>query len=317
MPIRQGRAGVAIAVALVGCVLAAGCSDQRGETARAAAAPKSPPAPAVRLPPQAREYRTDHYAVFSAATPAQTVRVATAVEALYRAYGEFFALAPAAAGQERLRLILYRDRAQFSAFNTSMPWAEAYYRAPYCHAYFSRDADNPYHWMLHEATHQLHAERAGFSRAKWINEGVASYFGASRLEGARLRPGSIDANAYPIWWLPELPLSGSLERDLRSGLLIPLRQLIDDSGPPIGGKHLNVYYLEYWSLSHFLFHHRDGAHAAAYRRLMRGRGTLAEFEAALGPVERIQEQWYRYLLEKRAQVADGGELAEASAARRR
>ena len=232
------------------------------------------------------------------------------MEALYRAYGEFFALPPAAA-DARLRLILYRDRAQFSAFNTAMPWAEAYYRRPYCHAYFAADAANPYHWMLHEATHQLHAERAGFSRAKWINEGVASYFGASRLDGARLRPGTIDPQAYPIWWLDELPLTGSLERDLHSGLLIPLRQLIDNSGPPIGGKHLNVYYLEYWSLTHFLFHYRDGAYAAAYRRLLRGRGGVAEFEAELGPIEAVQAQWYRYLLEKRIEIVAGGESTPA------
>lgn len=303
--------GVAAGWVLAACALCAACS---GPERDAASAPKPvAPAPsATPLPPQAREYRTDHFVIFSTATPKQTVQVATAVEALYRAYGEFFALPPAAA-DARLRLILYRDRAQFSAFNTSMPWAEAYYRRPYCHAYFAADAANPYHWMLHEATHQLHAERAGFSRAKWINEGVASYFGASRLDGARLRPGTIDPQAYPIWWLPELALTGSLERDLRSGLLIPLRQLIDNSGPPIGGQHLNVYYLEYWSLTHFLFHYRDGAYAAAYRRLLRGRGGVAEFEAQFGPIEAVQAQWYQYLLEKRIEVVAGGEPAPAKA----
>ncbi|WP_123647754.1 hypothetical protein [Lysobacter enzymogenes] len=304
---------------VVACCLAAACAacSDRGAGPGRAATAASPPAAAAAtpLPPQAREYRSDHYAIFSAATPAQTVRVATAVEALYRAYGEFFALPPAQA-DTRLRLILYRDRAQFSAFNTSMPWAEAYYRTPYCHAYFDQGSDSPYHWMLHEATHQLHAERAGYARAKWINEGVASYFGASRFDGARLRPGTIEPGAYPIWWLPDLPLSGSLEGDLRSGLLIPLRQLIDNSGPPIGGRHLNVYYIEYWSLSHFLFHYDGGRYAAAYRRLLRGRGTLAEFERELGPVQAIQAQWYAYLLEKRAEVADGGALAEATPARR-
>lgn len=307
---------VSVVAAIAASAWCAACS---GPDRGAASAPQSAARPAaaktVALPPQSREYRTDHYAIFSAATPAQTLRVATAVEALHRAYGEFFALPPAAS-DARLRLILYRDRAQFSAYNTSMPWAEAYYRRPYCHAYFAGDAANPYHWMLHEATHQLHAERAGFSRAKWINEGVASYFGASRLEGARLRPGSIDAGAYPIWWLPDLPLTGSLQDDLRSGLLIPLRQLIDDNGPPIGGRHLNVYYLEYWSLSHFLFHHDGGAHAAAYRRLLRGNGSAEEFEAELGPIEAVQAQWYAYLLEKRAEVADSGELAQATPLRR-
>lgn len=310
---RQWIRTLAVALSVAAC---AACSDPAAQRERAAAATPAPAAApaATPLPPQAREYRTPHYALFSAAAPRETVQVATAVEALYRAYGEFFALPPAAA-DVRLRLILYRDRAQFVAFNTSMPWAEAYYRKPYCHAYFAGDAVNPYHWMLHEATHQLHAERAGFSRAKWINEGVASYFGASRLEGARLRPGAIDPEAYPIWWLPDLPLTGSLERDLRSGALIPLRQLIENNGPPIGGRYLNVYYIQYWSLSHFLFHHRDGAHAAAYRRLLRGGGSLAEFEAELGPVEAIQAQWYDYLLDKRVEMIAAGATAQAAPAR--
>ncbi|MEH6421296.1 DUF1570 domain-containing protein, partial [Pseudomonas sp. CGJS7] len=249
----------------------------------------------------AREHRSEHYAIFSTATPERTAQVAAAVESLYRAYAGFFELADAAKPADRLKLILYRDRAQFSHYNTSMPWAEAYYRKPYCHAYYAERGENPYHWMLHEATHQLNAERAGLAAPRWINEGLATYFGTSVLQDGVLHPGRIDPNTYPIWWLGDLVLSGSLRDDLDNRRLIELRQVIDGSGPALGGAYLNVYYLQFWSLTHFLFHGQGGKYAGAYRKLMRGAGTVEEFEATVGPLERIQQEWYDYLLEKQAE----------------
>jgi hypothetical protein len=276
---------------------------------------RAAPAP-VRIPSGAQEFQTDHYAIFSTAAARRTVQVAAAVEALHRAYERFFDLPAAAADAPRLKLILYRDKHEFSQYNTSMPWAEAFYRKPYCHAYYADGGGNPYHWMLHEATHQLNAERAGMATAKWINEGLATYFGTSRLENNRLSPGRIDPDTYPIWWVDDLQLSGSLQRDLDEGRLIELRKLIDGTGPDIGGRYLNTYYIEYWSLSHFLFHYQDGKYASAYRGLIRGNGSLKEFEAALGPVEGVQQQWYDYLLERQAELALQEQAVPATAIRR-
>lgn len=296
------KAGSILALALGLC---AGC-DRPPPPAEPVAARARP---AQTLPPPgAQEYRTDHYAIFSTANAQQTLRVATAVEALHRAYAGFFRW-PAAAASEpppaRMRLILYRDKPEFSRYNTSMPWAEAYYRKPYCHAYYAHDTGNPYHWMLHEATHQLNAERGGIARAQWINEGLATYFGTSQLRDNRLWPGRIDPRTYPVWWLDDLRLTGSVRRDIAQGRLIALRQLIDGSGPAIGGRYLNTYYLQYWSLSHFLFHYRDGRYAEGYRDLIRGDGSLAQFEARIGPVEQIQQEWYDYLLATQADLALG------------
>ena len=44
--------------------------------------------------------------------------------------------------------------------NPNLGWAEAFYREPYCRAYFSDREVNPYHWMLHESVHQLNREVA-------------------------------------------------------------------------------------------------------------------------------------------------------------
>lgn len=245
---------------------------------------------------------TPHYRILSAATPAQTGRVADAVESLYRAYAAFFPDLPQSGRQRaKLQLVLYRDQRQFKAHNRSRPWAEAYYRPPICYAYYAEGQANPYHWMVHEATHQLNHEVARFADAKWIDEGLASYFATSRIQHGSLLPGVVDRDTYPIWWLPNLALSGNLREDLDRGRLIPLRALIADTGPDIATR-VNLYYIEYWSLSHFLFHYRDGRYADGYRRLIASGGSLKDFERHIGPVERIEAEWYGYLRRQRADL---------------
>jgi hypothetical protein len=67
---------------------------------------------------------TAHYVVTSTATAEQTQLVAQAVERLYLAYAGFFDLRDASnTSQKKLRLILYQDRDEFVAHNTSAPWA--------------------------------------------------------------------------------------------------------------------------------------------------------------------------------------------------
>ena len=89
-------------------------------------------------------------------------------------------------------------------------------------------------------------------------------------------------------------LSGDLDRDIAQHRIIPLRALIEGTGPPIA-QQVNLYYIEFWSLTHFLLHHDQGRYAKAYRTLLEGDGTLAEFEAVVGPVERVQAEWYAHL----------------------
>ncbi|HJR74298.1 MAG TPA: DUF1570 domain-containing protein, partial [Luteimonas sp.] len=251
------------------------------------------------LPPgadsAARTVETAHYRIVSNATPEQTERVGQAVESLYAAYTGFFGdRIPLPANPPKLKLMLYRDRTEFDAHNTSQPWAEAYYRAPWSYAYFDMGEKNPYHWMLHEATHQLRNEVARFPKTKWIDEGLASYFGTSRLRDGKLVLGEIDPDTYPIWHLRGLHLSGDLQADIRQGRIIPLRDLMADTGPPIA-QHVNLYYIEYWSLSHFLFHYQNGKYAEPYRALIAQPGSLEEFERRIGPIERVQSEWYAYL----------------------
>jgi hypothetical protein len=246
---------------------------------------------------------TDHYTISSTATQPQTILVGAAAESLYAAYTSFFKdILNINGNWTKLKLILYKDRQEFTAHNRSSSWAEAFYEAPYCYAYYSEGEPNPYHWMIHEGTHQLNNEVAHFRIHKWIDEGLATYFGASKMKDGKLLPGQIDSNAYPVWWLSSLSLTGNIENDIKSGKTISLRSLITDSGGPDINKHFNLYYIEYWSLTHFLFHYEGGHYAEGYRKVIAEDGSLESFENNIGPIGLIQNEWYEYLRQKLLEV---------------
>lgn len=249
---------------------------------------------------------TAHYTITTTADDAQTRDVADAVETLYATHHAFFSRQRAPAGTgEKLKLTLYAHQAQFKANNRSLWWAEAYYLRPVCYAYYAKGDRNPYHWMIHEATHQLNAEVARFPKARWIDEGLATYFGTSRIERGTLLPGAIDPHTYPIWHLDNSGLSGSLDADIRDGRWIPIRALITGKDAPNIASNVNRYYIQYWSLSHFLFHGENGRYADAYKRLIAEGGSLANFEKRIGPADRIEVEWYRYLQDRIAELAPG------------
>ncbi|KRA45072.1 hypothetical protein [Pseudoxanthomonas sp. Root630] len=265
-----------------------------GVVAWKAAPTKRNSAPRASIPEDASLLQTAHYRVHSTATPAQTREIAAAAESLHAAYLSLFA-GHVAPSTTPLILVLYRDADEFARNNRSRPWAEAYYLRPACYAYYGSGNANPYHWMLHEAVHQLNTEVAGWRLPAWANEGIAGYLGASWLEEGVLTPGRSDPDTYPIWWLSRMKLTGSLDADVAAVRFIPLRELVEGRGPGID-QHVNLYYLHYWSLSHFLFHHEDGTYADAYKQLLALGAATPDFERLIGPIEEIEKAWYAYLL---------------------
>lgn len=281
-------AAVLASLALVGGIIG-------WQHARPAPAPVPVPAPAARIPATATLLQTPHYRVHSTAAPEQTRQVADAVESLHAAYMALFAdkVRPSS---RPLTLVLYADRDEFQRNNRSRPWAEAYYLRPACYAYYGGGKANPHHWMLHEAVHQLNTEVAGWRLPAWANEGVAGYLGASWLEDGVLTPGRSDPDTYPIWWLSRMKLTGSLQADVAAVRFIPLRDLLGGHGPDIN-QHVNLYYLHYWGLTHFLFHYENGRYANAYKQLLALGASTPDFERLVGPIEDIEKAWYAYLLD--------------------
>jgi len=249
--------------------------------------------------------QTANYEITSWATVEQTTQVGSTAEGLLRAYLAFFALDDKAVPKGGLKLTLYRDRAQFKAKHPDPAWAEALYSKGVSYAYFDAKAPNAVHWMLHEATHQLNDQIVHVPKAKYLDEGLASYFGASKFEDYTLTPGSVEPKAYPVWWLGQLAPGTDMQRDIASGRIVPLRALITGQGGPDIDSHVNQWYLGWWSLTHFLLHGENGRYAQAYRELLKGDGSLEDFEKKIGPVDELQPKWYRYFQELAKLKSDG------------
>ncbi len=160
---------------------------------------------------------------------------------------------------------------------------------------------NPYHWMLHESAHQLNHEVAHLNLAKWLEEGIADYFGTSRLTPHELALGRVDANTYPVWWIDELAVEPELAANLRNGSVIPLRAIVTNRGGPSLDRNVNLYYLHWWTLTHFIF--QSQRHRTNALMLAQQGGNLDSFERLIGPVDRVQVEWHTYVRRLKAALA--------------
>jgi hypothetical protein len=245
---------------------------------------------------------TRFHVIYSSATPQQTDDTAHALELLHLAYSNRLGSLTAYKREPPLlKVKLFRDRTEFRKINPGLGWAEAYYLEPYCRAYYSAEEINPHHWMLHESVHQLNNEVAQLTLEKWLEEGLAEYFSTSRIRDNQLMVGRIDPNTYPVWWIDEIAISDSLEENIRNGSVIPLRQIITNRGGPSMNRHFNLYYLHWWTLTHFIFEHPEYRNRA--KDLLERGGGLEAFEELIGPLDRVQGEWHEHVRSLKAQLA--------------
>lgn len=237
---------------------------------------------------------TLHYEIASTATSEQTAQVGKTMELLYTAYSNKFSTTPNFQHiHPRLQIRLYKSRDEFRNVNPGVGWAEAFYGRGLCHAYFNEKDVNPYQWMLHEGVHQLNHEVAHLSLQKWLDEGLAEYFSCSRIRTNQLAVGTIDLNTYPVWWLDEIAKTPNLQTNIANGSVIPMRAIVTGKGGPDLDEQFNLYYLHWWSLTHFIFEHpRYSKHAT---ELAERGGDLNSFEELIGPVEKIQPEWHAHV----------------------
>ena len=218
---------------------------------------------------------SEHYIAYSTAGKEQSTQLLNVAEILYQAYiNRFSGLCDNTKIHPKLKLKIYKNRKEFKSYNLFSRWAEAFYKKPYCHQYYDSDSPNPYHWMIHEATHQLSHEVAGVKLEKWLDEGIACYFGTSTIENHQLKLGLIDQNTYPIWWLSDIQLTGDMQADINNKKFIPLKYIIANKGGPDIDSNVNKYYIHWWSLVHFLFHYENGKYSSKVQNLMREGGTV-------------------------------------------
>jgi hypothetical protein len=250
---------------------------------------------------------TEHYRLLSSATEEQTREIGRVAETVYAGYMRLLDdLQRTPPPHPRLQMRLFKNREEFRRCNRVYDWAEAFYIAPICYQYYSADEANPYHWMTHEATHQLNREVAGFRLKPWLDEGLACYVGTSRIVDGSLCLGEIDTHTYPIWWIGSIEPSGHLEADKQETKIIPLQAIISGRGGPSLNEYFNLYYVHWWSLVHFLRHYENGKYRAGLCRLVADGGDLASFENDIGPVDSVEKEWYAYLPELLRQVERAG-----------
>jgi hypothetical protein len=240
---------------------------------------------------------TEHYVIYSTATPLQTEEIAQVAEIVYIGYHRLADrfecdIHP----HPKLKIKLFKDREEFRHCNHVRDWAEAFYHKPYCYQYYSADEVNPYHWMMHEATHQLNAEAAHLDLPQWLDEGIACYISTSRIIDDALVLGKVDTNTYPVWWLDLIATSGDLDRDKAVRTIIPLRQIVSGRGGPSIDEHVNLYYLHWWTLAHFLIEGEDGKYREGFARLLAGETDLPAFEKHIGSIESVEKSWYEHVL---------------------
>ncbi len=212
---------------------------------------------------------TEHYAIRSSATEDQTREIGLVAEIVYSGYLRLMGeLQRTVQPHPKLGIKLFKDRREFRRCNRVHGWAEAFYRPPYSYQYYSAGESHPYHWRMHEATHQFNDASARRRLAQWLEEGLACYVSTSRIVDNTLHLGEIDTNTYPVWWLDSMELSGDLDADKKNGTVIPLRAIISGQGGPSMNWRFNLYYLHWWSLTHFLMHYENNKYKEDLSRLI-------------------------------------------------
>lgn len=235
--------------------------------------------------------RSGPYRIETSVDSARTLALLDRVETLHAAFFRAFSL-PEPRHAPAMNLRLYRDRHEMHAGESMPDWAEGIYRDGWCIQYLRKDEANPWHWTIHEATHQLVAERAQLQLPRWLNEGLACLFSVSRMDSAGLHLGSVDAAAYPVWWLKDYRPTGNRAADLRSGKLQSLEVIVRGGGVEPEDGDLNLAYLSWWTATRFLWS-RDPKRFLAWVKLDR---TPEGLERIVGPLKYLEEPYYRSLV---------------------
>jgi len=244
--------------------------------------------------------KSEHFVTESTADEAITDKAVKKAENIYRSYCHFWNVTndeqPKITDKHKLRI--YKSRLEFKSIHPTSGWAEAFYMPPTCYQYINRKAENPYHWMKHEIIHQLHREVSSFKMKKWDNEGLACLFSTAKEIDGNIILGTIDSTTYPIWWIAKLNLTGDMKKDMRDKKIMKLKFIVEGKGGLNMDQHFNLYYIQWYSLVHFLVFGEDGKYRESFKKYVRNKSPIEEFEDYFGALDTIQKQWYDHLKNK-------------------
>ena len=70
-------------------------------------------------------------------------------------------------------------------------------------------------------------------------------------------------------------------------------------------EHFNLYYLHWWTLARFLFLYEGGKYSAGFLELIEKGGAIEDFERLIGPVPKVEKEWYDYARAMKAGITEG------------
>ena len=145
-----------------------------------------------------------------------------------------------------------------------------FYRSPGFLAFHQEVEDSDYllHTMLHEAFHAFrdsHLTAPGKELPRWAEEGLAEYFGNSKIEKGRLSPGEVSHGKYVIFHAAPVRRLRSranwslreARSDLRGGDAPTVAELLEAGRDTFYGERHRQYYGFSWLFTHFLQHGRE------------------------------------------------------------
>ena len=267
-----------------------------------------------------RRRETDRFILISDAADESTVDIlAGNMEAAFRMFhGLFDRHVEPLPARFRIVVYLFDDRASLRRLQEElggrMPGG-GFYHSPGLLAFHRevRYFDELPHTMLHEAFHAFsdtYLTGPGSDLPRWAEEGMAEYFGNSKIERGEIVPGAVDRGRYAIphgggrpvrlqsltaWNLDEA------RSVLRSGEAPAIAELMEATRDTFYGERARHYYGFSWLLTHFLQHGReDWERGQSFARMLLylaegypGRDALeAVFRTA---PEEIQAEFERYV----------------------
>ncbi len=189
-----------------------------------------------------------------------------------------------------------------------------FYRSPGFLAFHQEVEDSDYllHTMLHEAFHAFrdsHLTAPGKELPRWAEEGLAEYFGNSKIEKGRLIPGEISHGKYVIFHAAPVRRLRSranwslreARSDLRSGDAPTVTELMEAGRDTFYGERYRQYYGFSWLFTHFLQHGREEwetekPFASMLLYLTEGYSGRDAMAAAFGfTSEEVQAEFERYV----------------------
>ncbi|MHC5036684.1 MAG: DUF1570 domain-containing protein [Planctomycetota bacterium] len=267
-------------------------------------------------------HRTKKFVFWSRILPEKTRDYGEAFEQFAKALPAIFKFKAPMRKNWTRQVRIFRDEKEFLIYRGKDDPAMGYFRVDDDNCVeevvmidIARDPSETFDTLLHEGTHlmlYLWGKAKEFDFPRWIDEGMAEYFGGSmyRPSAKSLKNVYSTGLVKPWRWM-------RIKKQLEKGEAVPLAKFFLMGYDEFEGRH----YAQAWSLIHFFAHYKNGARAKLLykychelmRTVREGERAVALFQKIFRyPLPKLEEEWKKYVLELKPRTPeDRLALAEA------